>query len=463
MMRFQDYFDKNFLKSYFFEHLLHKDGGGRDGMKATRYKESGMLDKDLPVIHRKCLAGEYPFTPYAEKLMLKGRDKYPRVISIPTIRDRLTLGALHQYLNAEIGLKFRLNPPAWYISRIRSACEAHSEKIYYTKVDFSDFYGRIDHAPLMEAMPGAHIDPEARRLVLAAIQTPTVAPDSSPKSKAHKARQGIPQGLSISNFLAAKYMERFDDGMKEVYGDRYVRYVDDILILTQSRADASDALNQIWKLNSQLSLKVDINRDKTKIGCLDDEPDGIEFLGYRISRHGIGVRKSTMLNFEKKLTAKCARLRNEYRDDWRRPLCLQRGKDGNDNAFIDHVNLEMQMTISGVKSENRAFGWLPYFRNITEVSQLHRLDYLVKKMFAKTGLDIESSFVRSFYDYKSGNTKCIVDLDAIDTVDAKRTFLLRKGVLNPNRPYSADQVNALYKRVVHSIKKDQKKDIRHYS
>lgn len=388
-MLFQDYFEEDFLKSYFRGHLLHKEGGGWDGMNASRYSESGQLEKDLPKIHTKCLNGVYRFTQYAEKLILKGKDKYPRVISIPTIRDRLTLGVLHKYLNDEVGLKYHLNPPAWYIDKIHSICKSETVKIFFTKIDFSDFYGSISHDTMKLIIEKCIFSDKAQVLVMSAIQTPTIATEIHGVASAKEPNtQGLPQGLSISNFLAAKYMEGFDNEMKVEYGDRYVRYVDDILVLSKSIEEARDVLNKIHVLNKSLSLHLSINQAKTIIGCLDEEADGVDFLGYKVLRNGIGVRKSTMLNFERKLAAKCYRLRKQYKEDWRRPICLQRGKDSSDESFINHVNLEMQMTISGVKMKNRAYGWLPYFRNITEVSQLYRLDYIVKKLFDGSGIKI---------------------------------------------------------------------------
>ena len=49
-------------------------------------------------IQTKCLQGNYRFSPYLENLKSKGKDKKPRVISIPTVRDRIVLLALKELL-----------------------------------------------------------------------------------------------------------------------------------------------------------------------------------------------------------------------------------------------------------------------------------------------------------------------------------------------------------------------------
>jgi RNA-directed DNA polymerase len=49
------------------------------------------LKGHLNIIYSKCIKGAYTFSPYLEKLMLKGKNKFPRVISIPVVRDRIVL------------------------------------------------------------------------------------------------------------------------------------------------------------------------------------------------------------------------------------------------------------------------------------------------------------------------------------------------------------------------------------
>jgi len=92
-----NYFNENYLIEYFNNHIRRKKGGGRDNLTPEkfwkRYKD------EINGIATKCLQGNYKFSPYNEKLVLKGRRKYPRVLSIPSIRDRIVLGVLNDYLS----------------------------------------------------------------------------------------------------------------------------------------------------------------------------------------------------------------------------------------------------------------------------------------------------------------------------------------------------------------------------
>ena len=55
-------------------------------------------ERELEVISKRCLEETYKFSPYLEKLILKGKDKLPRMLSVPSMRDRMVLGALNKYL-----------------------------------------------------------------------------------------------------------------------------------------------------------------------------------------------------------------------------------------------------------------------------------------------------------------------------------------------------------------------------
>lgn len=55
------------------------------------------LTDNIQIISKKVLAGAYSFTRYREILISKGRGKEPRVISIPTIRDKLALAAYYSF------------------------------------------------------------------------------------------------------------------------------------------------------------------------------------------------------------------------------------------------------------------------------------------------------------------------------------------------------------------------------
>ncbi len=100
--------------------------------------------------------------------------------------------------------------------------------------------------------------------------------------------QGISRGCPLSPILGALYLKALDDHFtdKNVY---YVRYMDDILILTRTRWQNRKAVKQ---LNQQLNkLKVEKHPDKTYIGKIKN---GFDFLGYHFNGNQLALARKTV-------------------------------------------------------------------------------------------------------------------------------------------------------------------------
>jgi len=104
-------------------------------------------------------------------------------------------------------------------------------------------------------------------------------------------KRGIPRGASLSPLLGAFYLLDLDRKMERL-DVKYVRYMDDILILAKTRwklKKAIKVLNQTFD-----ELKLEKHPDKTTIGRVEK---GFDFLGYHISPEGLSLAKKTVENF----------------------------------------------------------------------------------------------------------------------------------------------------------------------
>jgi hypothetical protein len=113
-----EYFAEDELHKTFNEKFLDSSVKGLDRLNGHQFKSN--IDEHCFNINRKCMSGKYEFTPYAEVLQLKGRAKHPRVIGIPTVRDRLVLNQLKNILShvfSEYVPKTRANTLIHKISR----------------------------------------------------------------------------------------------------------------------------------------------------------------------------------------------------------------------------------------------------------------------------------------------------------------------------------------------------------
>ena len=80
-------FDKLFtikrLQDIFESKIKVKQSKGIDRINPSQFSQQ--LEKHLKIIKYKCIEKTYTFSPYVEILKPKGRNKVPRVISVPTV------------------------------------------------------------------------------------------------------------------------------------------------------------------------------------------------------------------------------------------------------------------------------------------------------------------------------------------------------------------------------------------
>lgn len=137
MAKASDYFNPVYFTRFYNDKLKLKKGGGLDGLTPTTFWKHYV--KELDDIASRCLNGTYKFSTYKEKLILKGKDKFPRVLSVPSMCDRMILGVLNQYLQETFPEAVNNQVPNQYVKVIGDFLALHSsEKIYFFKTDIQD-------------------------------------------------------------------------------------------------------------------------------------------------------------------------------------------------------------------------------------------------------------------------------------------------------------------------------------
>ena len=99
---------------------------------------------------------------------------------------------------------------------------------------------------------------------------------------------GISLGCPLSPLMGALFLKCLDERM-EKSGLFYVRFMDDILVLSPTRwklRKAVKAVNQVLG-----SLNLEKHPDKTFIGRIEK---GFDFLGYHFGPEGLSVTKNTV-------------------------------------------------------------------------------------------------------------------------------------------------------------------------
>ena len=399
------------------------------------------LDDNVELVSRKVLSGKYKFTHYREILISKGRDKSPRVISIPTIRDKLALAAFHAVLQGVYSAI--IEEPLLHTIVSDIAAEISSGKYSsFVKIDITRFYASIDHEILLKKVRRKIRKKEACDFLRNAISTATVPPNVKiPKETTNE--KGVPEGLSISNILADIYLSELKDKLRSRYSMAYFRYVDDILILCNAENAETIKNEAVYILRQEFAL--DAHEEKTLCGSLKD---GVPYLGYVFYHDRIGVRPVAIQRIENSIEV-LFRLRSRH--------AISRG------LFEWRLNLK----IAGCIYEHKKYGWLFYYSQLTDLKELYHLDWFVERLFNRFGFEKPAElmrFVRVYHEITKNvsRSRYLINADRY-SVDEKKKIInsvySNKSILLDNE----EQINKLFRKIMFREIQKLEHDIQNFS
>lgn len=426
------FFSKESLIKIFQEDLFKKGGKGIDGV--TTHAFQAKLKENIDIIHNKVLSSSYKFSPFMEQLISKGRNKNPRLISIPTTRDKLVLYALNKYIQNIYKESIPSILPNTYIKEIKEYREKYPLD-HILRYDIKNFYPSINKCLLFKIINEEIDDTRATNLLRSALITPTVPRNCSKLEYNTYKIGGVPQGLSISNILAEIYLSKIDSHMKK-HSKSYWRYVDDIVITCDQHEEkkiSDDFETEISKIH----LK--INKEKCASCSISSDFD---FLGYAFSDTAISVKKSSEVSYIQKISD----IFKWYSESKKNS---EIDKEVLKNALIDLLNER----ITGAISENKRYGWIFYFLEITDKTILYRTDALIRHKISKLPEFTADPprlkrLIRAYHEAKhSPLSGYIHDYNKYKTPQDKLDFLISRCVLakaDDDKTYSEAEIEARF-------------------
>lgn len=435
---YDELFSMQNIKKVYRSEVSGRGTAGMDGLRPTRFHKQ--KQEHFEVIHRKCKDGSFTFTPYKQVLRSKGRNKTPRVISIPTVRDKIVLYILKDRLHSIFGDCVNRKIPNQIILEVNEYINSVGDQKGIYRTDIKSFYGSIGHG-ILEKMLSYRIDSKRLlNLIFRAIKTPTVPEDYIRANKSEYEREeGVPQGLSISNILAEICLEGFDEFIEDM-SDFYARYVDDILIISEGNLQEIKQ-NVKEELNNRGGLNISCKKSyETKI------QEGFQFLGYVFDSNEVTVRRKSVDSFINSIASIFTYFRENFSRIRRKKYNLN--NEALKSIFVEAVN-EM---ITGAISEDRRYGWIFYYIEITDMELLHRIDSIVEDFFERhprfEGVPGElKRIVRAYYEAKNNpRGGYIKDYDQYNTLESKREYLKERGFIDPDEVYSRDEIEMMFER-----------------
>ena len=165
---------------------------------------------------------------------------------------------------------------------------------YCLKADIKHYFQEVNHEILLNIIKRKVKDEKTITLIIKFLENG----GGERVLDLQKEQKGMPLGNLTSQFFANVYLNELDSFVKhKLKAKYYIRYVDDFVILHQSRENL-----EIWKgqinefLNNRLKLK--LHPDKSKIISLSR---GVDFIGFRNYWNYKLLRKRNINNIKSKI------------------------------------------------------------------------------------------------------------------------------------------------------------------
>lgn len=172
---------------------------------------------------------------------------------------------------------------------------ALDERTFIAEFDFSDFFGSISHDYLFQQFDknGFFISPEEKYVIKAFLSGRKV---------------GIPQGTSISLFLANLTCWKFDHNL-EKEGVKFSRYADDTVVWTPDYSKICNSFGLINEFANDAGVKINASKSEgISLLTKEDFPSeisaksSVDFLGYTLSVESVSIKDKSLEKIKKQLS-----------------------------------------------------------------------------------------------------------------------------------------------------------------
>jgi RNA-directed DNA polymerase len=298
--------------------MAKKNNGapGIDGVTFEAIEESG-VEMFLQQIRDELVTNTYRPTPVRRKEIPKDGGNKVRVLSIPSIRDRVVQGALKLILEPIFEADFQ--PGSYGYRPKRTAHQAVnrvaqaivSRKTRVIDLDLRAYFDNVRHDQLLAKVARRIQDATLTRLLKQMLKS--------------TGKKGVPQGGVISPLLSNLYLNEVDRMLEKAmaitrHGQytrvQYARFADDMVLLIDSHPRQDWLVKAVARRVREelVKLKVEINEEKSRMVDLS-KGESFCFLGFEfhLIRSQFGKWWPQYVPRLKKRTALLAKLKIVFR------------------------------------------------------------------------------------------------------------------------------------------------------
>ena len=338
---------------------------------------SAHLEDYLHLLQKQLLDGTYRLGRYREFYIYEPKQ---RLIMAQPFKDRVVQWAIYQvlyplFVNGYISDSYACIQGRGTHSAVErlhywlQQVDRRDGKYYYLKLDISKYFYRIDHEILFSILQRRIKDKRMLDLLNIIVNSEEtnfgLPPGKSPgevKKSERVSNKGMPVGNLSSQMFANLYLNELDQYCKRTLKIHfYVRYMDDVIILSDSKAQLNE-----WKAAIDDFLQTRLRLDLNNKTCIRPITLGIEFCGYKVWPTHIKLRKSTALKMKRRLK----RLQEQYA---RGEVTLERAMQTVNSymGILKHCDsYQLKRAIFGEYTETeRVEGWFYLQRDSEKIAQ----------------------------------------------------------------------------------------------
>jgi len=305
--------------------MAKKNNGapGIDGVTLEAIEESG-VEMFLQQIRDELVTNTYRPTPVRRKEIPKDGGNKVRVLSIPSIRDRVVQGALKLILEPIFEADFQ--PGSYGYRPKRTAHQAVnrvaqaivSRKTRVIDLDLRAYFDNVRHDQLLAKVARRIQDATLTRLLKQMLKS--------------TGKKGVPQGGVISPLLSNLYLNEVDRMLEKAIAItrlgqytrvQYARFADDMVLLIDSHPRQDWLVKAVARRVREelVKLKVEINEEKSRMVDLS-KGESFCFLGFEfhLIRSQFGKWWPQYVPRLKKRTALLAKLKIVFRRSLSQPV-----------------------------------------------------------------------------------------------------------------------------------------------
>ena len=181
-------------------------------------------------------------------------------------------------------------------------------RLFIAEYDFSKFFDTIDHEHIRRVLNDRFLLTSVEREAINGFLkiAPCEREEYDPRSGTERTR-GIPQGTSISLFLANVAAWELDRGLEKL-GVDFVRYADDTLIWSTDYSRICSAVELLHQQAKEIGVTVNLSKSPGVRMLVPESAtsemtstDSIEFLGYKLGLNSTTLKEEALKKIRKRI------------------------------------------------------------------------------------------------------------------------------------------------------------------